>query len=109
MYPTDDLASLQARKRLIVARSSLLRAECVIGAGTLAQPIGKAESAIALIKRLSPLLALTPFFFARKRTTGKGLGLFRMALKYGPLMYRALHAFRSAPRTRPSSSNPNSP
>lgn len=96
MYPSDELALLRARKEIVLARSTLLRAECSLAAAELARPIGLIETAAGWVKRLSPFLALTSLFFGARKKPDKRAGLFTTVLKYAPFVLRLFKTFRSA-------------
>ena len=100
MYPQRELNRLAFHKAALRQRLAGHRAQCVVAAARVAQPIHFVDKALAYWRQLSPLarLAAVPLglFAARKVLPRlKWLGL---AFRWGPAVFSAVRGLSSARR-----------
>lgn len=95
MFPSDRLNVLALRKQLLVLRSAQLRFEAVQAGAVVARPVALVETAAVLVRRLSPLIALSSLFLPIGRVRRR-LGVVGLAWKWAPRLFRAARAFSGA-------------
>lgn len=96
MYPAKELAYLAKRKIVVRRKIVLHRSECTEAAVQLTRPIAWLDRAIALGRRIRPLLQyVAPFgLFAARRVFPHTRILHSLA-RWGPLIWGATRAARS--------------
>jgi len=105
MYPTDELTRLATKKQLLVMRSTVLRAQCVVAGTELARPIVVAEGWYRTAKKFLPYLRLASALFGGKGKR-RPVSLWSLALKWGPSLFQAFQWFRKpAPSAAPPPSS----
>lgn len=97
MYPAEELARLENRK--IAVRRNIVRhrSECAEAAVHLARPIAWLDRAIALGRRIQPLLrylALPLGLFATRRVFPQ-MKILHVLARWGPFIYGAALGARS--------------
>lgn len=102
MYPAEELADLANRKIAVRRKIVLHRTQCAEAAGQLARPIAWLDRAIALGRRIRPLLqyiALPLGLFATHRVFSQ-TKILRVLTRWGPLVYGAALGARSLSQGR---------
>ena len=98
MYPTAELASLDARKILLRQKIAASRLECVALAEKASRPIALLDRVITQWRKISPLMkiAAVPLgFLLRRKLLPRKVGLFRSALRWAPAVLSAMRVARA--------------
>ena len=102
MYPQSELIRLAAYKLALRRDIALHRAQCVAAAHRLAQPLAWIDRALALVRRLSPLMqiAAVPLGFFAQRTVFRRQKMLGALFRWGPVVLGAIRGIGSAVETR---------
>ena len=100
MYPRRELAVLAEARLRLRRRIARRREECAVAAQTVVQPLRWLDSAVALWRRITPLvrIALIPLGAVVGGKLFRQAGKVRTVLRWAPLLFQAVRRFRSAGR-----------
>lgn len=96
MYPTKELARLEMQKKLLIARSTLLRTRCRLAAHSAAKPLAWFDTARLLWKKAAPVVSLSSLIFSRLQAV-RSVGLVSQAMKWAPVALRLWRHLKRAP------------
>lgn len=104
MYPADELEEIAKKKRGLIARAAVARANCYLSGERAIQPVYWLDAGREVWKRLRPFIELGALVFSRNRF-GRRLGIFGLAVKWGPKLWKAARIVKQSrnnpPPTRP--------
>jgi hypothetical protein len=102
MYPAGELRQLAALKVGLQREIALERTRCTEAAMQVAQPLEWLDRLLALWGRLSPLaqFAVVPLALLARRMVFRRLKFLRSLAYWGPLIFGAGRAIKSAIKTR---------
>jgi hypothetical protein len=101
MYPQPQLNRLAAHKVALRRGIAVRRAQCAQAAARIAQPFGRLDRMLALVRRLSPLIkfAAVPLGFLAVRTVLPRRQLLGSLVRWSPLVFGAVRGISSAFQT----------
>lgn len=99
MYPTAELALIDARKLSLRQKIAVSRLECVALAERASRPIALLDRVITQWRKISPVMkiAAVPLgLLLRRKLLPRKIGLFRSALRWAPAVLSAMRMARTS-------------
>ena len=99
MYPSGQLALLQARKIVVRRRIAIGRMHCEDYAAEIAQPLAFIDRAIVMWRKIQPWVKIlsVPAGLLIARSRGRRFGQMRSLLRWVPLVLSVVRGFTKEP------------